>query len=41
MREIRAEMKENFDKMKKEYDDIYHMLEDDIKSNENMDIEKS
>jgi hypothetical protein len=41
LNEVRQDIKEKFDKMKEEYDDIYRMLEDDIKSDGNMDLDKS
>lgn len=41
LKEVKEEIKERVDKMKKEYDDIYRMFEDDIKSDANMDLDKS
>jgi hypothetical protein len=41
LNEVTQDIKQKFDKMKKEYDDIYRILEDDIKSKGNMDLDKS
>jgi hypothetical protein len=41
LNEVTQDIKQKFDKMKKEYDDIYRILEDDIKSEGNMDLDKS